>query len=144
MAVDQPLGTSTPVRFSDTPAILSPLKMKIRIGKNNFGTAIVGHGAASSVLNEPVPVLDSVTESREGFHGFADSEVPRFVFNDFSSVDLKTPFKASCSYYAVLLSCLSTVLTVTIFLRLHLKRKKRYGINMSTVLVQAHNLRVDQ
>ena len=49
----------------------------------------------------PVFVRDTTTtESEEGFHGFADSEVPRYVFDDFSTVDLKTPFKVSdINYY---------------------------------------------
>jgi hypothetical protein len=60
-------------------------------------TSIVGQ----SLLKQPKKtVADTVTESAEGFHGFADSEVPRYGFDDryFTNVDLKTPFKASGSH----------------------------------------------
>ena len=102
MDLDGPLGASTPTRRDDksAAAAMSPIKMKIRIGKNNVGTAVVSRGTAGSPGKQrPAPVPDTVTESPEGFHGFADSEVPQFVFDDFSSFDLKTPFKASSSFY---------------------------------------------
>jgi hypothetical protein len=99
--VEGPLDTSTPTRWSKPPppppAAAAGLKLKIRLGKNNVA-------ASSSIVDETlarqprVPVEDTVTESAEGFHGFADSEVPRYVFDDFSQVDLKTPFKARCSH----------------------------------------------
>ena len=73
--------------------------MTFRLGRHNdSGTAaiVVGHSE-----QPPVFVRDTTTtESEEGFHGFADSEVPRYVFDDFSTVDLKTPFKVSdINYY---------------------------------------------
>jgi hypothetical protein len=99
--VEGPLDTSTPTRWSKPPppppAAAAGLKLKIRLGKNNVA-------ASSSIVGETLArqprlsVEDTVTESAEGFHGFADSEVPRYVFDDFSQVDLKTPFKASCSH----------------------------------------------
>jgi len=98
--VEGPLDTSTPTRWSKPPPpppAAAGLKLKIRLGKNNVAasSSIVGETLAQQPR---VPVEDTVTESAEGFHGFADSEVPRYVFDDFSQVDLKTPFKASCSH----------------------------------------------
>jgi hypothetical protein len=29
-----------------------------------------------------------------GFHGFEDHEIPRFAFDDFTNIDLRTPFEA--------------------------------------------------
>jgi len=40
----------------------------------------------------------TTTESQEGFHGWDESEVPRYVFDNFASVDLKTPFTVRGSH----------------------------------------------
>lgn len=55
-----------------------PVKLRIKIGKDRTG----------EVIEPDLPI-----EDEQGFHGFPDSEIPDFVYNNFEDVDLKSAFR---------------------------------------------------
>ena len=57
---------------------LGPVKLRIKIGKDKTG----------EVIEPNLPA-----EDEEGFHGFPESEIPDFVFNNYDGVDLKSAFR---------------------------------------------------
>ena len=55
-----------------------PVKLRIKIGKDRTG----------EVVEPDLPI-----EDEQGFHGFPDSEIPDFVYNNYDDVDLKSAFR---------------------------------------------------